>query len=148
MVPPRVHVPLFAHCWLRRRWAEYATHCSIRRPGALPAQRGSLCGGPLARGDFNVADLGPSERCTVRRPAHLDRSEREGETARRRKLEATSAAAETSAFEVVSIVVRQRLPDQLAAGKNIKTDRRFGIVCILRPAGNAAWTDKVDKAPQ
>ena len=56
------------------------------------------------------------------------------------------AAAQTGLLEVRAVPVGERLPDQPTAGIDVETNRRFGIIRILRPAFNAFAANAVDKA--
>jgi len=58
------------------------------------------------------------------------------------------ATSEAGLLEVLTIAVCQGLPDQLAAGTDVEADRHFGMLHILRPAGDAGFADEVDIAAQ
>ena len=51
-------------------------------------------------------------------------------------------------LEVLAVAVGQNLSDQSAAGINVETDRRFGMIDVLRPAGDAGRADAIDIAAQ
>lgn len=57
---------------------------------------------------------------------------------RQAALKVVTAGAEAGAFEVFAIAVGQNLADELARGLNVETDRRLGMIEILRPATPAS----------
>ena len=58
------------------------------------------------------------------------------------------AAAKASLFEVFAIAIGQNLTDQSAVGINVETDRRLGMIDVLRPAFDDMRRDPIDKAAQ
>ena len=96
---------------------------------------------------------GLNDRCNpkpgpVQRTPDFDRPGGEGQTRRRYKFKAMATAAEPSMLEVFAIAIGQGASDQDAIRINIQTDRRFGMVCVLRPAGDAGLPDMIDRAAQ
>jgi len=59
-----------------------------------------------------------------------------------------AAAADAGVFEVLAITIGENLPEQSSAGENVETDRRFGMVGVLRPAFDDTRCDPIDKAPR
>src|SRR5436190_12143684 len=118
-------------------------------PSAMSRLRGGQrSSGPVQHGLFAAA-VEPSSQGlrvfqygAIQRAADLDRAACEGKPRRRKELEAVFAAAETGTSQVVPIPVCDDLPDHLAACINIETDRRLGMIMVLRPAGNAVGCDR------
>ena len=59
-----------------------------------------------------------------------------------------TTAADASARKVFAVAVGQNPANQLVTGINVETDRRFGMVGVLCPTGNAIVADAVDVAAQ
>jgi len=84
----------------------------------------------------------------VQRAAPLDGIKRGRNIRGQREREGVATAADAGMFEVVAIVVGEHLSEQPAIGKDVETDRRFGMIRILRPAGHASRVDDIDRAAE
>ncbi len=84
----------------------------------------------------------------VERAPHLYRVGCKGQPRRWREHEGVPTAADAGAFEIAAIAIGQNLTDQSAADINVETDRRFGMIDVLRPAFDDVRRDPVDKAAQ
>jgi hypothetical protein len=101
--------------------------CGVRKPGPFRLRGDQQCGGVEATPHFNSAN---------------------GYSKRRRQLEAMTAAAKPGPLEIIAIIVGENLADQPAVGIDAETDRRFGMIRVLRPAGDTGFTDAVDITTQ
>ncbi len=80
-----------------------------------------------------------------RAPDHDRRSLRQ--VGRQHELETMPAAANAGARQVGAVAVREHASDEFTSDVDIKTNRCIGMFDVLRPAGNAAGTHRVDVAP-
>ena len=65
----------------------------------------------------------------------------------RRKRKTVMTGAHNGAFEVRAITIGQNLADHPTTA-NVETDRRLGMVDVLRPAFDDMRRDPIDKAAQ
>ena len=81
----------------------------------------------------------------VQRAANLDLFGIDCEPRRQRELKAVTAPAEAGLLEIGAIAVREHLRDRAPVGINVETDRRVGMIDVLRPAGDAIFGDTLDE---
>ena len=81
------------------------------------------------------------ERHTIKRSSHDHLVGPEFEARLRRECKSVSSTAETGAFEIGAIPIRQHLADQRVADKNVEAYRRFRMLGVLRPALDRPRTD-------
>ena len=111
---------------------------------ARPASRPSRCILPQHSPGLDCQ----FERDTIKRAPYFELFGSKNKLARRHEFEAVVAAAQAGSLKVFAIAIGQDLADQLAAGVDVETDRRLGMVGVLRPAGNAFRGDAIDVAAQ
>jgi hypothetical protein len=75
--------------------------------------------------------------CAIERSAHLNASCGGEHPGGRRECEAVPSATQASLRQISAITIGQHLSNAAAVDNDVKTDRRFRTIGVLRPAHNA-----------